>query len=61
MLFVVDRWSNVRGEFDWREPSAEIRMLELVDELNAETVPPARFERVSVRKEPDQEIKNGGH
>ena len=61
LLFVVDRWANVRGEFDWREPAAELRLLELIDELNAETVPPARFERVSVRKEAVQDKTKGGH
>lgn len=60
-FFIVDRWSNVRGEFDWREPTAELQMLELIDKLNAETIPPAKFERVNVRKEPKQEAKSGGH
>lgn len=59
LLFVVDKWGNVRGEFDWREPAAEIQLLDMVDELNKEAVPIARFERVSVQKEPDGEA--AGH
>ncbi len=46
MLFVVDRWGNVRGQFDWQQPHHEIEMLDLIDRLNAETRPPARFEKV---------------
>lgn len=45
-LFVVDRWGNVRGEFDWQQPHHEIEMLDLIDQLNAETRPPARFKKV---------------
>lgn len=61
LLFVVDKWANVRGEFDWREPAAEIQMLELIDQLNLETRPPASFKRVSVEKDPDVDAKDGGH
>ena len=38
-LFVVDRWGNVRGDFDWQEPGDEAAMFRLVDELNLETQP----------------------
>ena len=38
-LFVVDRFGNVRGNFDWQDPAEEVEMLELIDELNAEEVP----------------------
>ena len=58
-LFVVDRWSNVRGEFDWREPAAEIQLLELIDELNSEVEPPAKFDRLRVLKEADRESTSG--
>ena len=61
LLFVVDRWGNVRGEFDWREPAAEIQMVELIDQLNAETVPPGKFERMSVQKEPEANGSSEGH
>ena len=61
MLFVVDKWGNVRGEFDWREPAAEIKLLELVDALNSEEVPVGSFERISVEKEPDADDPNAGH
>ncbi len=61
LLFVVDRWGNVRGEFDWREPAAEIQMIELIDQLNAETVPPAKFDRVSVERSPDANRAKAGH
>ena len=44
-LFIVDRWGNVRGDFNWQEPEEEIAMLKLIDELNAEPTPPAKLER----------------
>ena len=40
LLFVVDRWGDVRGSFDWQDPAQEIRMLELIDQLKVETQPP---------------------
>ncbi len=61
LLFVVDRWGNVRGEFDWREPAAEIQMLELIDQLNAEDVPPAEFQRLNVQKFPERVEPDAGH
>ena len=61
LLFVVDRWGNVRGEFDWREPAAEIQMVDLIDKLNAEKMPPAKFERISIEKEAEQEESESGH
>ncbi len=45
LLFVVDKWGNVRGSFDWQKPEREVAMMELIDVLNPETVPPAEFER----------------
>lgn len=38
-LFVVDRWGDVRGKFDWQEPKQEIAMLKLVEQLRAEDRP----------------------
>ena len=38
-LFVVDRFGNVRGDFDWQDPADEVKMLELIDQLNKEQVP----------------------
>lgn len=38
-LFVVDRWGQVRGSFDWQESGDEVKMLKLIDELNQETEP----------------------
>ncbi len=38
-LFVVDRWGEVRGKFDWQEPKQEIEMLKLVEQLRAEDRP----------------------
>ncbi len=61
-LYVVDRWGNVRGDFDWREPQGEIEMLQLIDRLNAEQQPPSEFEWVSYRKAPEKNQSNsGGH
>jgi cytochrome oxidase Cu insertion factor (SCO1/SenC/PrrC family) len=39
-LVVVDRWGRVRGKFNWRKPEQEVAMLQLIDELLAETHPP---------------------
>ena len=61
LLFVVDRWGNVRGEFDWQEPVAEIQLIDLVNQLEKEKVPPSRFERISVQKTPDPETVESGH
>ncbi|MEE2826173.1 MAG: SCO family protein [Planctomycetota bacterium] len=49
-LFVVDRWGNVRGRFDWRQPNDEVRMFQLIDELNSETVPPGKFSFIQPTK-----------
>ena len=38
-LFVVDRWGKVRGDFDWRDPSAESTMLDLIEQLESESRP----------------------
>lgn len=38
-LFVVDRWGQVRGSFDWQNSGDEVKMLNLIDELNLETEP----------------------
>ena len=43
-LFVVDRWGNVRGSFDWQQADQEVAMLGLIDQLNAETQPPATWD-----------------
>ena len=61
LLFVVDRWGNVRGEFDWREAAAEIQMVDLIDQLNEEKTPPAKFERISIEKEAEPEESGSGH
>ena len=42
-LFVVDRWGNLRGRFDWQKPVDEVRMFALIDQLNSETIPPSSF------------------
>jgi len=39
LLFVVDRWSNLRGKFDWQKDGQEEAMLTLIKELEQETVP----------------------
>ena len=38
-LFVVDRWGVVRGRFDWQDSTAEVKMLELVEECWNEKTP----------------------
>lgn len=44
LLFVVDRWGNVRGSFDWQQADQEVAMLGLIDQLNAEPHPPATWD-----------------
>jgi cytochrome oxidase Cu insertion factor (SCO1/SenC/PrrC family) len=38
-LFVVDRWGQVRGDFDWQNAGDEVKMFKLIDELNSESRP----------------------
>lgn len=40
LLYVVDRWGDVRGKFDWQVTSDEIEMIELIETLKTETRPP---------------------
>ena len=44
LLTVIDRWGEVRGRFDWQIDGEKQKMLELIDQLNAETRPAASFE-----------------
>lgn len=39
LLFVVDRWNNLRGEFDWQQDGQEEAMLTLIEKLQQETAP----------------------
>lgn len=43
--FLVDRWGNVRGSFDWQVPADEAALLEWIERLQAETRPPQSLER----------------
>lgn len=45
-LYLVDRWGNVRGVFDWQQPEQEAAMWEWIDKLQQETRPPTSLERV---------------
>ena len=45
-VYVVDKWGNVRGDFDWQVPEQEQQMWQMVDELNAETEPAKVWEHV---------------
>jgi len=42
-LMVVDKWSNVRGYFDWKNPANMEKMRTMLDELLAEQSPPAEI------------------
>ncbi len=46
-LFVVDKWGNVRGKFNWQDAAQEVAMLELVDALWKENRSPGEFEYIS--------------
>ncbi len=43
MLVVVDRWGSVRGRIDWQIDGAGEKLLELIDQLNAEQTPIVDF------------------
>ena len=54
-LFVVDKWGNVRGRFDWQDASQEVEMLGLIDELWKETLPPGQFKKIDGSAKPELE------
>ncbi len=39
LLFVVDRWGNLRGKFDWQKAEQKSEMLDLIEQLQDEEVP----------------------
>lgn len=39
-LYVVDRWGQLRGSFDWQQPDQEVKMLGLIEQCQSETQPP---------------------
>lgn len=45
-LYLVDRWGNVRGSFDWQVPEQEAAMWEWIDKLQRENRPPTSLDRV---------------
>jgi cytochrome oxidase Cu insertion factor (SCO1/SenC/PrrC family) len=51
-LFVVDRWGQLRGSFDWQQPEQEVQMLQLIDQCLGE-LEPVRDVKV-VQPEADQ-------
>ena len=46
-LVVVDRWGNVRGRIDWQHDDSRQQILELIDQLNDESVPSADFDVIT--------------
>lgn len=52
-LYVVDKWGNVRGDFDWQVPKQETEFWQLVDQLNEESVPPKKWTRIRAGQEND--------
>jgi cytochrome oxidase Cu insertion factor (SCO1/SenC/PrrC family) len=42
-LFVVDRWGQVRGSFDWEHPEQESQLLALIDQCAEEPAPVSKF------------------
>ncbi len=53
-LYVVDRWGEVRGDFDWSDANQEIEMLKLVEQLRAEDRP-----QKTVASPQGERLKNG--
>ncbi|MBL8889600.1 MAG: SCO family protein [Planctomycetaceae bacterium] len=45
-LFLVDRWGNVRGSFNWQLPEHEVAMWDWIERLQQETRPPSSLQRV---------------
>lgn len=39
LLYVVDRWGDVRGKFDWQKPEQEVEMLALIEKIKTESRP----------------------
>ena len=54
-LFVVDKWGNVRGRFNWQDAGQEVAMLGLVDSLWQESRPPAEFKQIDGSAKPKVE------
>jgi len=42
LLYVVDRWGQVRGKFDWENAADEVEMIKLVKVLEGEDRPNPR-------------------
>lgn len=55
LLYVVDRWGDVRGSFDWGKASEEIAMLRLIDQLESETRPQRPNDRPKRKTETEDE------
>ena len=48
LLAVVDKWGNVRARISWQADGAKQTLLSLLDDLNAESTPPASFRRLDL-------------
>lgn len=45
-VYVIDKWSNVRGDFDWQKPEQERQMWDLIERLQNEATPPDELTKV---------------
>ncbi len=58
-LYLVDRWGNVRGDFDWQSTADEAALWKWIQKLQAEQVPPRSLAKVypppTLLIDPDQE------
>lgn len=57
LFYVVDRWGDIRGSFDWQDIKEETEMIRLIDELRLEQRPPNPLE---VEKEVNEADKSSG-
>jgi len=55
-LYIVDRWGDVRGDFDWEDPKQEIAMLKLIEQLRAEDRPQKPTDTPRQKKLEDEEL-----
>ena len=61
-LYIVDRWGDVRGDFDWQDAEQEVEMLRLVEQLKAESRPqrPVDSMKRSVNTKPETKTDDTG-
>lgn len=55
LLYVVDRWGQVRGKFDWENAADEVEMIKLVKVLEGEDRPNVCVDEEKVTVKPEEQ------